>query len=342
VRFIGDPRQRIREDFLRVLRFFRFSAEYGEGPLDPESLDAAIRERDGLAILSRERIRAEFLKVLSARRAEEVLALLSDTGLLLRLVGQIAELGRFARTARAGFDPIGRLAGLLVLSPADPPRLRDALRLSNAEVERLRAYAAVIAAARSLPRLRTAEVRRLAAEQGIDALLTALAALEGEGRPDVTQLARDQASRFAGGEPAPAFPLTGGDLMRAGMTAGPAIGRRLSVERHAWLAAGAPATWSVGPVDAPGRIAFFGWDDDKHRRNLDERGLGFDVAAQIFGGDTDEVVDERSGDGERRVRAVGRVNGVYVSVVYADRGATRWIISARVASRRERMRWNAR
>ena len=69
VRFIGDPTQRIREDYLRILRFFRFSARYGEGALDAAGLSAAIRERDGLAILSRERVRAELLKLLAAPRA---------------------------------------------------------------------------------------------------------------------------------------------------------------------------------------------------------------------------------------------------------------------------------
>jgi tRNA nucleotidyltransferase/poly(A) polymerase len=77
LRFIGDPGQRIREDYLRVLRFFRFSADYAEGPLDPAGLDASVRERDGLAILSRERIRTELLKLLTARRAAEILALLA-------------------------------------------------------------------------------------------------------------------------------------------------------------------------------------------------------------------------------------------------------------------------
>ena len=69
VRFIGDPARRIREDYLRILRFFRFSAEFSDGPLDAEGLRAAMRERAGLARLSRERVRAELLKLLVARRA---------------------------------------------------------------------------------------------------------------------------------------------------------------------------------------------------------------------------------------------------------------------------------
>ena len=67
VRFIGEARQRIREDYLRILRFFRFSARYGDGRLDRAGFDAAIAEREGLAILSRERVRAELMKLV--RRA---------------------------------------------------------------------------------------------------------------------------------------------------------------------------------------------------------------------------------------------------------------------------------
>src|SRR6185437_5144050 len=74
VRFIGEPRARIREDYLRILRFFRFHAAYGEGPMDRDAFAAIVVERDGLALLSRERVRAELLKFVAARRAPEVAA----------------------------------------------------------------------------------------------------------------------------------------------------------------------------------------------------------------------------------------------------------------------------
>jgi poly(A) polymerase len=78
VRFIGDARNRIREDFLRILRFFRFHAEYGEGEPDPAGLAAAVRERAGLAGLSHERIRTELLKLLAAPGAVETLQRLAS------------------------------------------------------------------------------------------------------------------------------------------------------------------------------------------------------------------------------------------------------------------------
>src|SRR5665213_3303885 len=86
VRFIGDPRQRIREDYLRILRFFRFSARYGQGPLDREGFRAAIEEREGVALLSRERVRAELLKLLAAPRASEVVTAVCEAGLLSPLL----------------------------------------------------------------------------------------------------------------------------------------------------------------------------------------------------------------------------------------------------------------
>ena len=102
VRFIGEARRRIGEDFLRILRFFRFSARYGDGKLDPQGFAAAIAEREGLAILSRERVRAELLKLVVAPHAVAVLAAIGDAGLLMPLVGGQTDAARFARLAAIG------------------------------------------------------------------------------------------------------------------------------------------------------------------------------------------------------------------------------------------------
>ena len=80
VRFIGDPRARIREDYLRILRFFRFSADYGNGQIDPTGLAAADGLKDGLALLSSERVRAEILKLLAAPGRAEVVRVMYDHG----------------------------------------------------------------------------------------------------------------------------------------------------------------------------------------------------------------------------------------------------------------------
>lgn len=246
--FIGDPHARIREDLLRILRFFRFHAEYGEGPLDPPGLSAAIAERAGLAILSRERVRAEFLKLLGATRAVEVVAAVSECGLIQPLIGGVVEIGRLARVARfereEGFDPdpIRRLAALAVMTREDAERLREALRLSNAEHERLAGYAEIVARLRSLGGpLEPAEIRRLVVEHGAAALGEGVGAVRGEPRPVVTPEAEAALRRFArGDEPVPVFPLRGADLLERGVAAGPEVGTLLARARAAWLANGCP------------------------------------------------------------------------------------------------------
>ena len=238
VRFIGDPRQRIREDFLRVLRFFRFSAEYADGPLDGEGLDASVRERDGLAVLSRERVRAELLKLLVGRRAAEIVAVLSDTGLLLALVGEVPELGRFSRASF--LDAIGRLAALFVRTEIDAERLRGRLRLSNAEHDRLATYSRLLARLKSVRVLDRAEARRLAALFDVPPLLQTLAVFEGEPRPILSDGGAAQVEAFRAGDEAPVFRLTGSDLIRQGVPPGPELGRRLAEAKRAWLDAGCP------------------------------------------------------------------------------------------------------
>jgi uncharacterized DUF497 family protein len=83
----------------------------------------------------------------------------------------------------------------------------------------------------------------------------------------------------------------------------------------------------------------FAWDDQKHRKNIEERGLGFEYAAGIFEGPTIEWIDDRMDYGEVRIRAIGEVEPDILHVVYTDRGDVRWIISARSASRKERKSW---
>jgi poly(A) polymerase len=249
VAFIGEPAARIREDYLRILRFFRFHAEYGEGPLDPAGFSAAVRERAGLAILSRERVRLEFLKLLKARRAVEVIRDLADAGFAQRFLGGVVELGRLARAAafeheEGGHpDPVRRLAALAVLVEEDAGRLREHLRLSNAEMERLTAYARALARMRSpAGLLDAADVRRFVAEYGAGTVRDVLTATEGEPRPRLSAEGLSAYRRFATGEEAaPQFPLRGADLLEHGVSAGPELGRRLDYARELWLTEGCPA-----------------------------------------------------------------------------------------------------
>ena len=118
VRFIGDASQRIAEDYLRILRFFRFSARYGAGALDPQGFAAAIAGREGLARLSRERVRAELLKLLIAPRTAEITGACCEAGLLAPLLAlapdpaRLRRLGAIEAARGSGPDAMLRLAAL--------------------------------------------------------------------------------------------------------------------------------------------------------------------------------------------------------------------------------------
>ncbi len=241
VRFIGSARGRIREDYLRILRFFRFFAEYATGPIDADGLHAAIHERAGLARLSRERIRVEFLRLLAAPRALEAAGLIAHAGLLDRMTGGIGDLGRLARViAGAPPDAVLRLAAFDVASDADAARLTERLRLSNAQAARITAYA------RAFPALRGRmvepdefEIRRLVAEFGIEAVSDAAYALDGEPRSVLDAAARAALAAFrSGAEPVPRMPLAGRDLVARGMARGRMIGEALARAHRAWMEAG--------------------------------------------------------------------------------------------------------
>ncbi|MBD2745136.1 CCA tRNA nucleotidyltransferase [Microvirga sp. BT688] len=243
VRFIGEPRIRIREDYLRIMRFFRFHAEYAQGEPDAEGLAASGAERQGLAILSKERIRHELLKLLVARRAEETIRILADHGFLTGLLGGVAELGRFRRVVAYDKDDpaaIWRLAALAVLVEQDVERLREQLRLSNDEQRKLIAYAGLLSLLKTwaLP-LDAATIRRLVADHEPEALGIALAATAGEPFPVVHDDAHGALARYRNGaEPVPVFPLRGAHLVEGGVPKGPKIGQMLAQARQAWLAEG--------------------------------------------------------------------------------------------------------
>ncbi len=240
VRFIGEAATRIREDFLRILRFFRFHARYGRGDPDPEGLAAAVAARDGLFRLSRERVRAEFLKLLLAPRAVEAVAILSQTGLLSRITGGAGELGRLARVAPEA-DAVVRLGALGVLTREDADRLQESLRLSKAEHAGLTAYADALALLHGRPTLDAAEVPALVADYGAALLQTVLRILDGEPRPRVTPEARAALDRTVQAGTRPVLPVTGADLVARGVPPGPGVGQALRAARTLWLAEGCPS-----------------------------------------------------------------------------------------------------
>jgi poly(A) polymerase len=243
IRFIGDARERIREDYLRILRFFRFHAAYGEGPLDRAGLDAAIRERQGLAVLSAERIRAEIMKLVVARRGGEVAQEMSDAGFFERIFAGIAYPVLFARLSkieRTAGDAVLRLGALAIGVREDADRLRTRLRLSNAEHKRLAemADACVVWHNRDAPpderdlRTQLFLAGRAAAS---DALALAHVA-SGASADDREWM---QAANFLRESPEPRLPVTGEDVMASGVR-GKLVGAALKSLQARWIGAGFP------------------------------------------------------------------------------------------------------
>jgi poly(A) polymerase len=241
VRFIGDADRRIAEDYLRIMRLFRFHARYGSGPIDRQSFAAAIRGRDGLRRLSAERIRAELLKLVIAPGAAEVLAEVDGAGFLLIVLGSIARVASFRRLIQleAGFgirpDAVRRLAVLSLFTRADAARLASLLRLSNAEAKRFASMALMIESLRRAPTPERAReyLYRLGRADFEDGVLAAAAhAPEEDFGPSLA---------LASGWIIPKNPFGGGDVARLGIAAGPRVGRILARAERQWIDLGFPA-----------------------------------------------------------------------------------------------------
>jgi poly(A) polymerase len=244
VRFIGDPAQRIAEDYLRILRFFRFHAWYGEGMPDADGLQACIRGRVGIESLSRERIRSELLKLLLAPHATPTLALMAETGLLGNVLGGIALLASFENmvkveaAAAIESDAVRRLGALAVRVAEDAERIGQRLRLSNAETERLIAlerWWQVTPALGGMPA--RARLYRLGPQHFVDQVLVAWSRSAG-GAADPAWRALAELPRTWS---APEFPLKAADFMARGFAAGPALGAVMRAAEQAWIAADFPA-----------------------------------------------------------------------------------------------------
>jgi tRNA nucleotidyltransferase/poly(A) polymerase len=242
VRFIGDAGERIREDYLRVLRFFRFTAEYGLGPADAIGLAACVEHRHGLARLSAERVRQELLRLLAAERGPELVRLLHEYGLLTLVLGvapRLALLEALAAIEGAfplSADPVLRLAALAVEVEEDAGHLRDRLRLSGEEHARLARAA-----------LRAPALGPTVPEQDAKAYLYAAGAAAFRDR---VLLAWARSGDAPGSERwrwraglaerwrVPRFPIGGADVLAQGVPAGPRVGEILRELEAWWIGAG--------------------------------------------------------------------------------------------------------
>jgi poly(A) polymerase len=244
VRFIGDPARRIAEDYLRILRFFRFQASYAHGAPDPAGLHACIVAREGLRSLSRERVRAELMKLLVAPFAVPTLTVMAEAGFTTLLLGGVALLASFANmikveeAARVAPDAVRRLGALGVFIDEDAERLREKLRLFNSESERLASLASRWW--RVSPALGEAGAQvllyRLGRERYVDRVLIAWTRAP-QGAADATwRVLAALPTRWT----APRFPLKSTDLIERGVPRGPALGAAMRAAEEAWIAAGFP------------------------------------------------------------------------------------------------------
>ncbi len=245
VRFIGQAKQRIEEDYLRILRFFRFHAAYGssEHPY-AEGIAACIAGRAGLDALSRERVRMEVMKLVVAPHAVPTLISMADAGLLLRVLGGVSYLASFENMAKAEAaiglapDPVRRLGALGVLIAEDAERLWQKLRLTNVEHERLASLAE--GWRRMSPAFGEPAARALLYRLGPQAFTDH--ALLGWARSLVSASDKDWHALAALPQryTAPVFPLKAADFVKRGVEKGPALGAALRAAEAAWIAAGFP------------------------------------------------------------------------------------------------------
>ncbi|MBS0361437.1 MAG: CCA tRNA nucleotidyltransferase [Proteobacteria bacterium] len=235
--FVGEAQARVREDYLRILRFFRFFAWYGAGAPDAEALAACEALRGELKTLSAERVSKELTKLLAADDPRPAVALMHRTGVLGEVLPAPVDIARFeglvALEADQLFecDPLLRLAALLPDDQVGAVGFAERLRFSNAERDRLAQALAPTPALKSW--MSPKEIRRAVYQLGPkpfrDRAKLAWARSEGTA---ATMQWRGLIALGEGWAP-PAFPLTGEDVIAAGVPKGPMVGQVMR-EVEAW------------------------------------------------------------------------------------------------------------
>ncbi len=253
VRFIGNAEDRIREDYLRILRFFRFSAAYGEGPLDAAGLSASGALKAGIGSLSGERIGAEMLKLLAAPGAAAVTATMQSTSILAEVLGRNGDAPAFARLcaieqelARPA-DLMARLAALALSGAsggaAAAQSLAQRLRLSNEEASRLSAANSPNAAFDPATPLASAKeaLYRIGADRWASAGLVAWARAGADPRDSNRRTRLELPQSWT----VPVLPVRGADVLALGVPAGPDVGKIVKAFDEWWIAAGFPSDPAV-------------------------------------------------------------------------------------------------
>ncbi|MBU0726556.1 MAG: CCA tRNA nucleotidyltransferase [Alphaproteobacteria bacterium] len=251
VRFVGDPEQRIREDVLRILRFFRFHVQYGRIGPEPEGLAACARLAGLLPSLAGERVREEMLKLLAARDPAPTVYLMREQGVLTPILPEARNLPCLSALAtltgsqeEADPDPLRRLAALISAGEDAGEGSGEAvawrLRLSNAERARL---LAMVTPAIDIDPAADAPARRRALYRvGADIFRDLVLLDWAQRRADQTNAVPDWVEggyrvllATAEGWTRPVLPVGGVDLLELGIPAGPKIGTLLKRLEDWWI-----------------------------------------------------------------------------------------------------------
>ncbi|MDD2795979.1 CCA tRNA nucleotidyltransferase [Acidocella sp.] len=230
VRFVGEAGRRIAEDYLRILRFFRFFARYGRGVPDAQAVAAIVTLRAGVGSLSAERVWSEVKQILRAEDPRAVVALMRETGVLELVLPQADEARLAGMVARGA--PVDELLRVAALLRGDVGLFAQCWRLSGAEQVRLVALMAPNALA---PDADDAALRRALAEAPGE-ILIGRSWLSQDDRPGWDDL-RARIAAMA----RPVFPVQGRDVVALGVPPGPGVGRVLDAVRRWWLAGGCVA-----------------------------------------------------------------------------------------------------
>ncbi|PCI50109.1 MAG: hypothetical protein COB49_03975 [Alphaproteobacteria bacterium] len=222
VRFIGDAHKRIQEDALRILRFFRFAAQIGEGKLDPIGLAACIRNKGLIDNLSGERLAQEIFKILQAENLLPIIEVMADSGILEKVLPGHKPLDKFNDFVRLEND-LGRCDILMRLSCLCAGDVSRHLKLSNSQAKTLRQYAGQDIAV--YPGMNEKDIRKSVYLSGRQVFIFAL----------LQSWAGDEVLRYAENWTIPTMPVQGRDLIRAGFAAGPALGVKLKSLETAWV-----------------------------------------------------------------------------------------------------------
>jgi len=251
LRFIGDPEARIREDYLRVLRFFRFFAWYGSGRPEADGLRASARLKDGLDQLSAERVWSELKKLLSAPDPSRALLWMRQSGVLTAILSESEKWGIDAihglvRTEADLGWPVDALLRLESMIPPDKERIDELgkrLKMSNAERARLEAWARADVVQ---PELSEQMLKKLVYRGSKQAIMDRIRLSYAQSRNEAVE---SDAAMIRAGSYArlleilqnyapPVFPVTGGDLLGLGVEKGPVLGEKLRSLETLWIDSG--------------------------------------------------------------------------------------------------------